>query len=127
MAGLERRLGLFSVITISISSMIGSGIFYLERTFGPLIGTVGGLGLFLSILLKASFALIGIGAYFSVFSSFPLMPTIMTFLVCIVFLNIFGVGKVSSFLTIILFVTIISLAALCAFLFPTGTQLTYSH
>ncbi|MAX66846.1 MAG: hypothetical protein CME66_07895, partial [Halobacteriovoraceae bacterium] len=166
MPSLERRLGLFAVVTISISSMIGSGIFvlpgigfsitgpsiylaflastlcilpaalskaelatamptsggtyvYLERTFGPLAGTVGGLGLFLSILLKAAFSLIGIGAYFSVFSSFPLLPTVLTFLVCIVLLNIFGVGKVSNFLTVILFVTIISLSVLSFMAIPT--------
>lgn len=165
MASLERRLGLFSVVTISISSMVGSGIFvlpgigfattgpsifiafllsalcilpaamskaelatamptsggtyvYVERTFGPLAGTVSGLGLFLSILLKASFSLMGIGAYFSVLSSFPLQPTIMTFLVVICVLNIFGVGKVSGFLTFVLFVTVISLTLLAGFSIP---------
>ena len=157
MQSLERRLGLFSVITISISSMLGSGIFvlpgigfdttgpslflaflfsaitilpaamskaelatamptsggtyiYIERTFGPLAGTVAGLGLFLSILLKASFALIGLGTYFIVFSTLPLMPTILLFLLAIVILNIFGVGKVSSMLTFILGISLVSLA-----------------
>lgn len=165
MAELERRLGLFSVTTISISSMIGSGIFvlpgigfamtgpslflafllsaicilpaavskaelatamptsggtyvYLERTFGPLVGTVSGLGLFLSILLKASFSLVGIKAYFSVLSSFDPTYTALSFLVIIVCLNIFGVGKVSSIMTVILFVTIISLGILAIFALP---------
>lgn len=162
---LERRLGLFSVVSISMSSMVGSGIFilpgigfdatgpslylafllsaicilpaaiskselatampssggtyvYVERTFGPLAGTIAGLGLFLSILLKASFALVGIGAYFSVISSFPLIPTILTFLAAICLLNIFGVGKVSNFLTIVLFVTIIGMAVLSIYSVP---------
>lgn len=165
MASLERRLGLFSVITISISSMIGSGIFvlpgigfqitgpglglafltsalcilpaamskaelatamptsggtyvYLERTFGPLAGTVGGLGLFLSILLKASFSLVGIGAYFTLLSSFPLIPTMLSFLAIIILLNILGVGKVSNFLTVILFFTVIGLITLCIYSIP---------
>lgn len=165
MAGLERRLNLFSVVTISISSMIGSGIFvlpgigfditgpslclafllsaicilpaamskaelatamptsggtyvYLERTFGPLAGTVSGLGLFLSILLKATFSLVGIKAYFSVLSSFDPTYTAVSFLVIIVMLNIFGVGKVSGFLTVILFMTLISLGILGAFTLP---------
>jgi APA family basic amino acid/polyamine antiporter len=156
---LERRLGLFSIIVISISSMVGSGIFvlpgigfaitgpsialafvlaaitilpaamskaelatamptsggtyvYIDRTFGPLAGTVSGLGLFLSILLKASFALVGLGAYFSVLSSFALMPTIMFFLVIIITLNIFGVGKVSSLLSISLGISLLGLIAL---------------
>ena len=165
MQSLERRLGLFSVITISLSSMLGSGIFvlpgigfqitgpslfiafvlsaitimpaalskaelatamptsggtyvYIERTFGPLAGTVSGLGLFLSILLKASFALFGLGAYFSVFSSLPLTPVILSFLTIIILLNILGVGKVSSFLTIILGISIFSLLVLVGFSIP---------
>jgi APA family basic amino acid/polyamine antiporter len=165
MQSLERRLGLFSVVTISISSMVGSGIFvlpglgievtgpslflaflfssiiilpaamskaelatamptsggtyvYIERTFGPLAGTVAGLGLFLSILLKASFALIGLGAYFYVLSSAPLMPTILSFLSFIVILNLFGVGKVSSFLTLFLAITMVSLIALIVLAAP---------
>lgn len=155
----ERRLGLFSVITISLSSMVGGGIFilpgvgfevtgpslyiafllaalcilpaamskaelatamptsggtyvYMDRTFGPLVGTVSGLGLFLSILLKASFSLVGVGAYFSTLSNVPLLPTVMSFLVVIVILNLLGVGKVSSILTTILFVSLFALASL---------------
>ena len=146
MGVLERRLGLFSVITISMSSMVGSGIFvlpgiafastgpsvylafllsaicilpaalskaelatamptsggtyvYLERTFGPLAGTVTGLGLFLSILLKASFALVGFKAYLSVLTTFDAQILSLVFLVGIILLNIFGVGKVSKILT----------------------------
>jgi amino acid transporter/nucleotide-binding universal stress UspA family protein len=164
-ASLERRLGLFSVITISISSMIGSGIFvlpglgfemtgpsiylafllsaicilpaaiskaelatamptsggtyiYLERTFGPLAGTVTGLGLFLSILLKAAFSLVGIKAYFSVLSTFDPMYTAFSFLIVILLVNVLGVGKVSSFLTVILFITVIGLGFLCIFAIP---------
>ena len=159
MLNLERKLGLFSVITISISSMIGSGIFvlsgigmaatgpslfiafalsaliilpaamgkaelatamptsggtyvYIERTFGPLFGIVAGFGLFLSILFKAAFALIGLGSYFMVVSSFPLYPGILIFLAIIIALNILGVGKVSSFLSFFLGVTIIGLMIL---------------
>lgn len=159
---LERRLGLFSVVTISMSSMVGSGIFvlpgiafattgpsvylafllsaicilpaalskaelatamptsggtyvYLERTFGPLAGTVTGLGLFLSILLKAAFALVGFKAYLSVLTSFDPMQISLMFLVGIIFLNIFGVGKVSKILTMVLAITLVSMTLLCIF------------
>ena len=165
MQSLERRLGPTSVTIISISSMIGSGIFvlpgigiaatgpslfiafalsalvilpaamgkaelatamptsggtyvYIERTFGPLCGTVAGFGLFLSILLKASFALVGLGAYFVMISSFPFYPTILAFLTIIVALNILGVGKVSSFLGFFLGLTILGLLVLIAFSVP---------
>ncbi len=169
MQSLERRLGLFSVITISISSMLGSGIFvlpgigfettgpslflafllsaitilpaamskaelatamptsggtyvYIERTFGPLAGTVSGLGLWLSILLKASFALIGLGTYFIVFSNLPIMPTILVFLAFIVVLNVFGVGKVSSMLAVILGISVVSIIILALISFSSWEQ-----
>ena len=156
MQSLERKLGLMSVTTIGISSMIGPGIFvlpgigiaatgpslfiafalsalivlpaamgkaelatamptsggtyvYIERTFGPLCGTVAGFGLFLSILFKSAFALIGLGAYFNVLSSFPLSLTILSFLAIITTLNILGVGKVSSFLSFSLLLTLAGL------------------
>jgi amino acid transporter/nucleotide-binding universal stress UspA family protein len=96
----------------------GGTYVYLERTFGPLAGTVSGLGLFLSILLKASFSLVGIKAYFSVLSSFDPMYTALSFLVVILSVNVLGVGKVSSFLTVILFITVISLGLLCIFAIP---------
>lgn len=89
----------------------GGTYVYLERTFGPLAGTVSGLGLWLSILLKAAFALVGIGAYMSVLTTFPLKPTIIGFLVVIAFINILGVGKVSRFMTVILFISILGMAA----------------
>jgi len=41
----------------------GGSYVYIERTFGPLAGTVSGLGLWLSLLLKSAFALVGFGAY----------------------------------------------------------------
>ena len=143
MRNLERRLDLKSVVAISISAMMGSGIFvlpgltaaytgptvwlayvlagicilpaaiskselatamptsggtyiYLERTFGPLAGTISGLGLWLSILLKSAFALVGFGAYLAVFTDSSLKITSLSLLVVIVSLNIIGAGKISK-------------------------------
>ncbi|MCB9063088.1 MAG: amino acid permease [Halobacteriovoraceae bacterium] len=152
MKKLERRLGLGSVFAISMSSMLGSGIFvlpglavgetgpsvwlayflaaigilpaaiskaelatamptsggtyvYIERTFGPLFGTVTGLGLWLSLLFKCAFALIGFSAYLTVLAKIPLLPTSMTLLAIITLLNILGVGKVTGVL-----ITVVSIA-----------------
>ena len=108
---LERKLGIISVVIISLSAMLGSGLFvlpalamaemggpgiwlayvvaalvvlpgaiskselstamptsggsyvFIERTYGPLLGTISGLGLWATFLLKAAFALIGFKAY----------------------------------------------------------------
>ena len=45
----------------------GGTYFFLDRSLGPLAGTIGGLGTWLALMLKASFALVGIGAYIKLF------------------------------------------------------------
>ena len=182
MKKLERRLGLSAVVAISISSMLGSGIFvlpgiavnytgpsvwlayilaalsvlpaalskselatamptsggtyvYLERSFGPLAGTVSGLGLWLSLLLKSAFALMGFGAYLKVLApQIELVQTSLGILVFIVLINILGVGKVSSLLIVVVSICIALLAiisggaalkfdlALLDPLFPSGSE-----
>ena len=45
----------------------GGAYYFLDRSLGPMMGTVGGLGTWLALTLKTSFALIGIGAYLALF------------------------------------------------------------
>lgn len=90
----------------------GGTYIYLDRAFGPLAGTVSGLGLWLSLLLKSSFALVGFGAYLAVFSDFPLIPTALILLSLITVLNLLGVGKVSSAQVIIVAISLTGLLTL---------------
>lgn len=162
---LERSLSLIGVIIISLSAMIGSGLFvlpsfaaeimgpgiwlafllsalvvlpgayskselastmpesggsyvYLERTFGPILGTITGLGLWASFLLKSAFALIGFSAYmYTVTTYFDVTVNativIMSALLLITILNIFGIKKVKSFQTPILALTTALLILIC--------------
>jgi amino acid transporter len=164
---LERSLSLIGVIIISLSAMIGSGLFvlpsfaaaimgpgiwlafllsalvvlpgayskselastmpesggsyvYLERTFGPILGTISGLGLWASFLLKSAFALIGFSAYmYTVTTYFDVtvnaLTVTMSALVLITILNIFGIKKVKSFQTPILAFTTLLLVVICIF------------
>jgi len=143
MKSLERSIGLSAVVAISISAMLGSGIFvlpglaaaktgptvwlaylaaglgvlpaalskselatamptsggtyvYLERAFGPLAGTVSGIGLWLSLLLKSAFALVGFSAYLSVLVEVPEKPVAIALLLCITALNIVGVSIIGK-------------------------------
>ena len=41
----------------------GGAYYFLDRSLGPLAGTVGGFGTWLALVLKSTFALIGMGAY----------------------------------------------------------------
>ena len=89
----------------------GGTYIYIERTFGPIYGTVAGIGLWLSLLLKSSFALIGFGAYLSVLVNIDEGLTkyvALFFLTVILFLNIFGVKKVGKVQIVIVSVSIIT-------------------
>ena len=68
----------------------GGTYVYIERTFGPIFGTIAGIGLWLSLLLKSSFALVGFGAYLTVLVSINEGFTkyvALFFLLVILFLN----------------------------------------
>ncbi|MEX2573063.1 MAG: amino acid permease, partial [Balneolaceae bacterium] len=43
----------------------GGPYYFLDRSLGPMIGTVGGLGTWFALIFKSAFALIGMGAYLS--------------------------------------------------------------
>jgi amino acid transporter/mannitol/fructose-specific phosphotransferase system IIA component (Ntr-type) len=156
MKSLERSIGLGAVVAISISAMLGSGIFvlpglaaaktgpmvwlaylaaglgvlpaalskselatamptsggtyvYLERAFGPLAGTVSGIGLWLSLLLKSAFALIGFSAYLSVLVEVPEKPVAITLLLAITALNIVGVSIIGKLQKVIVGIVLILL------------------
>ena len=88
----------------------GGAYLYLERSFGPLIGTIGGLGLWASFLLKSAFALIGFSAYMYAVTEYLDISTnstllILSALALITFLNILGIKKVKAFQTPILGLT----------------------
>ena len=174
---IERSVGLVGVIVISLSAMLGSGLFvlpsfaamimgegiwlafllaasvvlpgalskselasgmpssggsyvYLERTYGPLVGTISGLGLWASFLLKSSFALIGFSAYMYTVTTYfkiDLNPEIVsiTALVLITVINIMGVKKVKAIQTPILGLTLSLLAIISIMaLFDSSTDLS---
>ena len=75
----------------------GGTYIYVDRAFGPLAGTIVGLGLWLSLLLKSAFALVGFGAYLAVLADVPLVPVSLSLLVGVLTLNILGARKVGRF------------------------------
>lgn len=90
----------------------GGTYVYIERAFGPMFGTIAGIGLWLSLLLKSSFALVGFGAYLSILVNIDAGYTryaAVGFLVLILFLNILGVKKVGKVQIVIVTISLISL------------------
>ncbi len=90
----------------------GGTYVFIERTFGPMWGTISGFGLWLSLLLKSSFALVGFGAYLLVFWDVPLKPASLTLLAFITVLNLGGVKKVGKVQMVIVSVSVFSLLML---------------
>ena len=96
----------------------GGAYVYVERSFGPLVGTISGLGLWASFLLKSAFALIGFSAYMYVVTNYFDVDTnstliIMSALALIIFLNILGIKKVKAFQTPILALTTALIVIIC--------------
>ncbi len=90
---------IFSMAELSTAMPRAGGIYYfLDRSMGPFWGTLGGVGTWLALILKASFALIGMGAYLSVFlPRVPLLPLTAGFAVFFGLLNLLGAKKTGVF------------------------------
>ncbi len=96
----------------------GGAYYFLDRTLGPLMGTIGGVGTWLALILKAGFALLGMGAYIGLVTHVPMLPTAIAFTVAFTVLNIAGARQstgllrwlVIAFLFIIAFFVIHGLA-----------------
>ncbi|MFC1639334.1 amino acid permease [Gemmatimonadota bacterium] len=68
----------------------GGAYFFLDRAFGPLVGTVSGLGTWLALILKSAFALIGMGAYLAIFFDVPIKLLAIAIVVVFAILNVVG-------------------------------------
>ena len=99
----------------------GGTYVYIERAFGPMFGTISGIGLWLSLLLKSSFALIGLGAYLAVLINLDDNLTKLValgFLCFIMFLNVFGIKKVGKVQIVIVSISLICLVSIFLIGFP---------
>ena len=181
---LERKLGLFSVVILSLSAMLGSGLFvlpslammelgggeipvggiwlaylfaglvilpgaiskselasampssggayvYIEKTFGPIIGTISGLGLWANFMLKSAFALIGFRAYLWVLQgilgiTINLDYAVMIMLALIVGINILGAKSIKKVQTPVVLISVTYLLCVCFWALAT-TELNWDY
>ncbi|MEM6338022.1 MAG: amino acid permease, partial [Bacteroidota bacterium] len=68
----------------------GGAYYFITRALGPAAGTVGGLGTYIALTLKTVFALVGIGAYASLFIDFDVETVAVVLTVFFAVLNIVG-------------------------------------
>jgi APA family basic amino acid/polyamine antiporter len=94
----------------------GGTYVYIERAFGPMMGTISGIGLWLSLVLKSSFALVGFAEYLYVLTDkieVKIISLLMLSLILVV--NIFGVKKVGKVQLIIVVISLIGITTLFFF------------
>ena len=117
---------MFSIIELATAMPRAGGIYYfLDRALGPLFGTIGGMGTWFALILKVAFALIGMGAYISLFiPGLPITPIAVGFALLLGILNAFGAKK-SGNLQILLLIGLLSIIAI--FLAGGLPEINYSH
>lgn len=107
---------MFSIIELSTAMPRAGGVYYfLDRSLGPLFGTIGGIGTYLVLILKVAFSLIGMGVYIAIF--FPavsILPVAVLLAIVLGVLNLAGSKKSGSFQIILL---VLLLALLSIFIF----------
>jgi len=88
----------FSMAELATAMPRAGGVYYfLDRTLGPLAGTIGGVGTWLALVLKVAFALVGMGAYIALYLPDVEMTTIAAGLAALLgALNYFGAKKSGS-------------------------------
>ena len=99
-AGLLTIPALFSQSELCTAMPKSGGTYYfLDRSMGPLAGTIGGLGTWLSMIFKAGFGLIGFSIYFVEGFGLPLSKklTLVTLCLLLTGLNIAGSKKSGRF------------------------------
>ena len=98
----------------------GGTYLFVDRSVGPLAGTVVGLGTWFSLVFKSAFALIGLGAYVKIL--FPGLPGEVSLgvavCVALTLLNLLGVKKSSTFQTFVVGAALVGLTAFAALAAP---------
>ncbi len=108
-AGLLGLIGIFSFIELSTAMPKAGGDYYIvNKTFGPLLGTISGFLGWFALSLKSGFAIFGISEI--IFLFFGVSPFISGFILCLFFviLNIIGVKEAAIF-QIVMVVGLLSL------------------
>lgn len=108
-AGILILPAMFSVAELSTAMPRAGGAYYfIDRSLGPLFGTMGGIGSWFALIFKSAFALIGMGAYIAIFIDLPI--TLVAVVLTLIFgiINVIG-AKESSWLQNVLVTTLVGI------------------
>ncbi len=103
----------FCIVELTTAMPKAGGVYYfLDRSMGPLFGTIGGLGTWLAMVLKVAFALIGMGVYLALFiPDLPIIPVAIAIAIALGVLNLFGADTSGKLQIVLVFMVILVLVA----------------
>lgn len=97
---------MLSMAELSTAMPRAGGVYYfLDRSLGPVVGTIGGMGTWIALILKSAFALIGMGAYLAIFVDVPIQTLAVALTVLFTLVNLVGAkatGQLQRGLVVIL-------------------------
>jgi amino acid transporter/mannitol/fructose-specific phosphotransferase system IIA component (Ntr-type) len=95
LAALPLVPAMFSVLELATAMPRAGGVYYfLDRSLGPFLGCIGGIGTWLALILKVTFALVGMGAYISLFlPNLSITPIAVTIALGLAIVNLVGAKK----------------------------------
>ena len=97
LAGILILPAMFSQAELSTAlPRAGGTYFFLDRSLGPMMGTIGGLGTYFALTLKTAFALIGVGAYTVFFVQIPIKTVAIILTLVFMALNITGAKETTA-------------------------------
>ncbi len=115
-AGILILPAMYSMAELSTAMPKAGGTYYfLDRAMGPLMGTIGGLGSWVAVVFKSAFALVGMGAYLSLYLdiSFTMLAIILT--VAFGVLNIVGAKETTLLQRVLVASLVVILTAFIIF------------
>lgn len=93
----------------------GGTYYFLDRALGPLFGTIGGLGSWVAVVFKSAFALVGMGAYLSIYLDVPILVLAVILTFVFGFINAVGAKETTLLQRILVATLVVILAAFVIF------------
>ncbi len=105
LAALPMIPAMFSVIELATAMPRAGGVYYfLDRSLGPFLGCIGGIGTWLALILKVTFALVGMGAYIALFiPNLSITPIAITIAIGLAMINLVGAKKSGRLQVVLVF------------------------
>jgi amino acid transporter len=98
----------------------GGAYVFISKSMGPLAGSIAGWGIWASLILKGSFALVGLSAYLAVVIILPFTSKIISLSLCIflLILNALGSRATGKFQSVIITLVLLTLVVFIISGFP---------